>query len=310
MTLNDVAAFLMENDRYEILTHSSPDGDTLGSGYALCMALRQKGKKARVVNTDLPKDFEFLDAYVEPMDFEADKIISVDVADENLLGINKEKYQGKIDLCIDHHIRSIVNAPYKYVEGDAAANCEIIYLLLRAMDVSIDKKIADALYTGVSTDTGCFRYSNTTSRTLRIAAELMDMGADVSYINKVMFETKSKLRIELEREIYGSIEYWADGRCAVVCVDIPLKERLGYEDSIDGLAAIPRQIEGVEIGITMNEKEPNLFKISVRADEKVNASEFCARFGGGGHAAAAGCRITGSKAEVKAKLKAAVEALL
>ena len=131
-------------------------------------------------------------------------------------------------------------------------------------------------------------------------------------INKVMFDTKSKKKIMLEREAYGSLVYCAGGRCAIIAVTLETKRRLDVnDDELEGLASIPRQIEGVEIGITIREKEPDVFKISVRANERlVNAAQFCARFGGGGHAAASGCMIKGSLEEVTAKLRAAAEELL
>ena len=180
------------------------------------------------------------------------------------------------------------------------------------MGIRLDVDTAAALYTGISTDTGCFKYSNTTSKTLRIAAELLDLGVDSPAINKVMFDTKSKKKIMLEREAYGSLVYCAGGRCAIIAVTLETKRRLDVnDDELEGLASIPRQIEGVEIGITIREKEPDVFKISVRANERlVNAAQFCARFGGGGHAAASGCMIKGSLEEVTAKLRAAAEELL
>lgn len=309
--LRQVAAFLQSRDNFEILTHDYPDGDTLGSGFALCLVLQQMGKNARVITTNVPKDFTFLQQGIVPQTFEAQTIVSVDVADEKLLGSNREKYAGKIDLCIDHHMTNKVDAPLKCVDPNAAANCEILYRLFALMDVEITRAVANNLYTGISTDTGCFRYTNTTSDTLRTAAQIMDIGCDSAYINKVMFETKTKKKIALEREIYDTIEYCLRDRCAIIAVTLDMQHRLGICDGeLEGLASIPRQIEGVLIGITMREKEPNVFKVSVRSDSAVNAANFCARFGGGGHAAAAGCTVKGSLEEAKEQLKTAVKELL
>ena len=297
MKLDLVAEFLREHDNFEILTHAYPDGDTLGSGYALCLALQQLGKNARVITTDLPKDFKFLLEGVKEQSFDAQTIVSVDVADEKLLGSNKESYSGKIQLCIDHHEINRV-----------AANCEILYRLFHLMNIDITKQIANCLYTGVSTDTGCFRYTNTTAETFRIAADLLEFGADTAYINKVMFETKTKKKIALEREVYDTIEYCFDDKCAVIAVTNEMRRKLGVNDNeLEGLASIPRQIEGVLVGITMREREEGGFKVSVRSDSNVNAAEFCARFGGGGHAAAAGCTVKGSLEEAKSKLLTALE---
>ena len=179
------------------------------------------------------------------------------------------------------------------------------------MGVKLTKQLANCLYTGVSTDTGCFKYGNTTSRTLRIAADLLDTGIDAAGINKVMFDTKTKKKIRLEQEIYQGLEYCADDRCAMIAVTIDMQQRLGVrDDELEGLASIPRQIEGVEIGFTLREKEKNVFKISVRSSRNVNAAQFCAQFGGGGHAEAAGCQLSGTLEEVKATLRAAVNEVL
>lgn len=311
MSIDKAVQFLLSHDNYEILTHAYPDGDTLGSGFGLCLALQQLGKNARVVYTNLPKDFAFLTEGVKEQSFEAQTVVSVDVAGEKLLGSNKEKYQGKIDLCIDHHRISRVEAPVKYVDPEASANCEILFEMFKLMDVELAPQIANCLYTGISTDTGCFKYSNTTSKTLRIAADLLDTGIDAPLINKVMFDTKTKKKIRLEQEIYQGLEYCADDRCAMIAVTIDMQQRLGVrDDELEGLASIPRQIEGVEIGFTLREKEKNVFKISVRSSRNVNAAQFCAQFGGGGHAEAAGCQLSGTLEEVKATLKAAVNEVL
>ena len=305
------ADFLRGHNNYEILTHDYPDGDTIGSGYALCLALQQMGKNARVITTSIPNDFKFLLRGVKEQDFEAQTIVSVDVADEKLLGKNREKYEGRIDLCIDHHMTNKIEAPLKLVDAHAAANCEILYKLFRLMDIDLTRGIADCLYTGVSTDTGCFRYTNTTSETLRIAADIIDIGCDQAYINKVMFETVSRKKLALEREVYDSIEYSFEGRCAMIAVTLDTQRRLGVGDGeLEGLSSIPRRIEGVEIGMTLREKSPNEFKVSVRTNGEADAARLCETLGGGGHKAAAGCTVKGSLEEAKAILrKAAAEFL-
>ncbi len=311
MNLIDVAQFLKTHDSYNILTHAYPDGDTLGSGFALCLALRQLGKKARVITTNIPSKFVYLANTVEEQEFEAETIVSTDVAADSLLGANMSEYLGKVDLCIDHHGSNTFNAKEKYVDKNAAANCEIIYKLLVEMGVEITKPIADCLYTGISTDTGCFRYTNTTAETMRVAANLMDCGCDTAYINKAMFETKSKEKIQLEHAVYDTIKYCANGKCAIICTTLDMLKKLDVgDDEMEGLASIPRQIEGVLIGITMREKEGGFFKISVRTNENINASDFCAQFGGGGHPAAAGCSIEGDLKTVRGQLVEAVEAFL
>ncbi len=307
MNLFEVANFLKEHDNFEILTHAYPDGDTLGSGFALCLALQQMGKNVRVITTNVPSKFLYLLNGVKHQSFEVETIVSTDVASDSLLGSNMETYVGKVDLCIDHHGSNNFTAKNKYVDSSAAANCEIIYKLLVELGVDFTEEIADCLYTGISTDTGCFRYTNTTSDTMRIVASLMDLGCNSAYINKVMFETKSKEKIQLEHAVYDTIEYCADGKCAIIYTTLDMLKKLDVgDDEMEGLASIPRQIEGVLIGITMREKDGGFFKISVRTNDNINASDFCSIFGGGGHPAAGGCTIEGSLEEVKAKLKKAV----
>ena len=288
MNLYEVARFLEAHDNYDILTHAYPDGDTLGSGFALCLALRQIGKKARVITTGVPTKFTYLQKNIEEEDFTTETVVSVDVAADSLLGSNMGKYIGKVDLCIDHHGSNTFTAKEKFVDKYAAANCEILYKLFLRMHINFTKDIADCLYTGISTDTGCFRY-----------------------INKAMFETKSKNKIQLERAVYDSMTYCADGRCAIIYTTLDMLKKLNTgDDEMEGLASIPRQIEGVLIGITMREKEGGFFKISVRTNNNINASDFCSQFGGGGHPAAAGCSIEGDLETVKTTLEKAAEKFL
>lgn len=291
MTLKEVANLILQHNNFDILTHNYPDGDCIGSAFALAHALKQIGKNARVITTDRQKKFEFLfESYSAP-EFEREYVISTDVADEKLLGANRKEYKGKIDLCIDHHKSNVINAPYKYVDADSAAAGEIIYELIPLLGAEYTKEIADCLYTAISTDTGCFRYTNTTSRTMRIAAELIDLNCDSGYINKEMFETKSKARVELEREILESMIFCADDKCAIIYTTREMTEGLG-DDETEGIASIPRQIEGVKMGITVREKEKD-YKISVRTNDGVDACAFCKQFGGGGHVAASGCTLKG-----------------
>ncbi len=308
MTIKEVAELILQNNNFEILTHNYPDGDCIGCAFALALALKQIGKKARVITTDRSKKFEFIFSMYDAHEFEPEYIISTDVANEKLLGANRKAYEGKIDLCIDHHMSNCIDAPNKYVDEKAAAAGEIIFELIPLLGAEITKEIADCLYTAVSTDTGCFRYTNTTPRTMRIAAELMDLGCDSAYINKVMFETKSKARVELEREILENMIFCADNQCAIIYTTRKMTEGLG-DDETEGIASIPRQIEGVKMGITVREKE-NDYKISVRTNDDVDACAFCAKFGGGGHIAAAGCTLKGDLQSVIDKLKTAAEETL
>ena len=311
ITLNEVASLLSEHDNFKILTHNYPDGDCLGSGYALAFALRKLGKRANVaVNGKLPSKFTYLVKNYEEQDFTPDYIVSVDVAAPQLLGESVMEGVDHIDLCIDHHGTNSLEADHRYVDDTAAAAAEIIYQLLEPLGVELDEDIAAGIYTGVSTDTGCFVYTNTTARTHHIAAAVMSY-CNWQEINSINFVIKTRAKVKMERLLYKTMEFHANGKIAIVYTTLAMCEAMGTgDDEMEGLANIPRRIEGVKIGITMREKEGGVFKVSVRTNDGINASEFCQQFGGGGHPAASGCSIEGDLGTVKKKLVDAAEAFL
>lgn len=296
ITLESAAKTLLSKDKILILTHRSPDGDTIGSGYALAMALRKLGKNVKVDCTDpFPEKYSYFTDKLEKLEFDEEFVVSVDIADTKLLGEKLSDYADKIDLCIDHHGSNTKYAKEYYVEACAAAAAQVIAKLIRFMNVEFDKDIANAIYTGITTDTGCFRYTNVTAETHRIAADMIDCGAESGMINRLMFETKSRSRLEIERRVMDSIQFYLDGRCAIAYATIDMMKESGAVDNdMEGVSSLPRQIEGVMAGITLREKNNGKFKVSVRTTDELDASAICANFGGGGHKAAAGCMITGT----------------
>lgn len=311
ITLDEVAALLKENNDFKILTHIYPDGDTLGSAYALAFALRKLGKRANVaVEGKLPSKFTYMVNNYTDQDFTPGYIVSVDVAAGPLLGESVMRGVDHIDLCIDHHRTNTLKADNGYIDGDSAAAAEIIYELMGLLGVEIDEDIAGCIYTGISTDTGCFCYTNTSPRTHHIAAAVMPR-CNWREINNINFVIKSRAKMKMERMILDTMEFYSDGQCAIIYTTLAMCEALGAEDDeMEGLASIPRQIEGVKIGITMREKEGGIYKISVRTNDGIDAAEFCKQFGGGGHPSAAGCSITGDLAAVKRLLVNAAEEYL
>lgn len=285
---------LKSADNILILTHMNPDGDTLGGGYALLRALRVLGKRARVLCGDkINHKFNYLFEDIEDDSFEEQFIVSVDVAQKRLLGDSlSQQYGDKTDLAIDHHDTSRLFAKNTYCESDSASCCEIIYLIIKALGVTIDEKIASCLFTGCSTDTGCFKYSSVTPRTHRIAAELIELGARHSKINEIMFDTKTVGSINLERMCLEALEYFGNNKVAVICVTKDMLEKCGVDKSaLDGIKPLTRQIEGVEIGITVKQEDSGKIGVSLRTSEKYDAAAICAHFGGGGHIRAAGCEM-------------------
>lgn len=297
--INEVAELLNDNDCYAILTHQFPDGDTLGSAYALCEMLQQKGKKAKVlINGNMPAKFAYLEAGIDKTDFEHKTVISVDVADSKLLG-ELEVYTPQITLAIDHHETHKQFAENSYVKC-LASNCENIFELGNLLNITFTKTIANAIYTGMATDTGCFKFTNTTAETHIVAAKLMQYGCDAHKINKAMFDTVSKNKKALEAYVIGNMQYYHNDEVAFAYTTKEILKRFGVtEDQVEGISAIPRTIEGVKVGITLREKDETSFKISIRSNDNICANQICARFGGGGHKAAAGCVIEGTVEQVR-----------
>ena len=304
------AARLRAWDKILILCHTSPDGDTLGSASGLLRGLLAMGKQAWFACGDEiePKYHYLFEGLARPA-FQPEHIVSVDVATPTLLGALEKEYGGRVEMAIDHHGSHTEFAQESWIEPGAAAVCELIYLLLEELGVKLDKKIAACLYTGLSTDTGCFRYSNVTPLTHRIAASLVEAGAPAGEINRVMFECKSRAQLEAERLVMEGIAFTCGGKCAIVQVPHSVYERTGARESeLEGAASLPRQIEGVVVGVTMKEKEDGTVKASLRVNAPANAAAICEQFGGGGHVGAAGCSFAGcTLAEATAQMAAACE---
>lgn len=299
--VNQCAQLLKDNDNILILTHAHPDGDTLGCGFALCRALMKLGKICAVINSDvIPKKYDYLFDDIAPIRFKPHYVVAVDVATPNLLGDLNGQYH--IDLCIDHHGTNTEYADNLLLE-DTPAACEIMYEVIKALGVEIDSRMAGCLYTGLTTDTGCFRYASTTAKTYRAAADLIELGADNGTINRVMFETKTKTYARLERMALESMEFFENERVAVITVTQDMYKKTGSnEQETEALAPLTRQVEGVEIGITIREKTDGTCKASLRTFETVNAAELARFFGGGGHNQAAACRFACGVEEAKAQL--------
>ena len=295
LTIKQAAMMLAANKDILVLMHRSPDGDTIGCAYALCAALRKLGKRARTLCADpIPELFSYLTGNMDEQDFEPKFIVSTDIASTSLLGDALEEYKDKINLCIDHHASNTGFAEYGVVDGSAGACAIIISKLIKEMNVEPDTYIANAIFTGVSTDTGCFAFSNASAAIHRTAAEMIDAGAESAMITRRIFETKSRSRLELEKMVLESLRYFHDGKIALVTVTSEMMLHSGAaEGETEGIASIPRQIEGVMIGITVKEKGKGNYRISVRTSDGADASRICASLGGGGHKEAAGCTIGG-----------------
>lgn len=313
ITSKEAAELLLSYDNVAVLMHKSPDGDTIGCAYALCMALRKLGKKAQPFCSDaVPKKMYsyILDGF-DDQEFNIEHVVSVDIADTQLLGDKLEHFKDSIELCIDHHGSNTCFAQAGIVDPSAAACAEIVKRVIDDMGVETDSRIADAIFTAVTTDTGCFKYTSVTPATMRIGADMIEKGANAGMINRIMFDTKSRERMEAERLALDSIKFYYDDRIAVIFITKKMLEISGVEESeTDGIASIPRQIEGVLAGITIREKDNGICRISLRTVEGVDASKICSVFGGGGHKAAAGCSIKGTVGYAETEIVKAAQRII
>lgn len=309
ISVQQCCEILGEMDDIVILSHRNPDGDTLGSAFALHYILKQLGKRSRIECHDgFPKQYSYLLVDYKPEEFEPKNIVSVDIADEQLFGDKLNKYRGKVDLSIDHHDTNKHYAKNWLVNDKAAACCEIIEEICNSLEgVALTKLIANCIYTGISTDTGCFRFSNTTEHTHEVAGRMFKAGCDFATINRAMFETKSFGRIAIEREVLNTLELYFDNRCALAYITTDMLKRTGAEESeLEGVASMPREIEGVKVGLTLRERD-NGYKISVRSGDEISAALICQKLGGGGHKYAAGCFVEGDLENAKKVILNAVK---
>ena len=309
MTIKEAAAWLGSHDRYLILTHKRPDGDTIGCAAALCRGLRGLGKTAHICpGTGETHLFTpYLEGLIAPEGFQPETVVSVDIAARGLFtDTGKPWLERGIDLAIDHHHSQEFFAKETCLDDSRAACGEIIYEILQELG-QVNAETALPLYVAVSTDTGCFQYGNTTADTHRVAAALMDTGLDVFPLNKRHFRTKTWARLQVERLIVERMHRYEDGKIAVAPVSLSLLDEAGAtEEDTEDIAAFLGQIEGVETSITIRELADGGCKLSVRTSGGLNATKVCAILGGGGHAAAAGCTVDVGLKEAEEQILAAI----
>ena len=308
LTNKETADFLREHDNFLILNHRRPDGDAVGSAAALCLGLRQMGKTAHIWKNPQTTDryLPFLKDMETETVPEGATIVSVDMATEGLLPLNGGEFAGKTVLSIDHHPSNEGYAEFTNVQPQCAACGELLLEILKDLG-PITKDMAEALYLAISTDTGCFQYSNVTEGTFKAAAELKKYGAETYPINKVMFGTKSIARLRVESALTDNAEFYAGGLVGVTTITNEMLDRIGAtEDDIDDISGFPRGIEGVQIGVMIRQLREGGSKISLRTGESYNATAICGKLGGGGHKAAAGASVDGDVLEAKEKILAAI----
>lgn len=308
LSVQEAAEKLRSFDNVLILTHLRPDGDTVGCAAALCAALRQLGKTAYLLpNPELTRNCEpYFRPYAAPEGFVPEKIVSTDIAAVGLFPQNAKQYLDRVDLAIDHH-PSYENFGHASIVRPRAAACgELIYDIVRELG-PVTPEIALALYVAVSTDTGCFVYTNVTADTHRVAAALMETGIDYRAVNKIFFRTKTRKRLALEADMLNNMEFYDSGRVVLLFIPCSLMQRLNAgESDAEDLASLGGQIEGTDCAVTLRELCPDVWKLSVRTGARINATKVCSVLGGGGHAAAAGCTVELPLPQVKERILDAI----
>ena len=308
LTRAETAAFLAGNDGYLILTHRRPDGDTLGSAALLCRGLRSLGKTAHILeNPEITEKYAPLhQGLTKPAAEAGDILVAVDTASKGMLPAAFSHLADKIALRIDHHAAENYT-DWELIEPETAACGELVARVLFLMGVHLDKPMANALYIAISTDTGCFRYANTTAETFEVAAHCAYSGADLYAINQALFETRSLGRLRLEGWLIENMLFLQDGQVAICALPKSVEEKLHLtEDDLENISGFPRSIEGVKIAATIREEGENRVKISVRAVPGYDAAAICQKFGGGGHKGAAGASMRCSMDEAIDAIKEAM----
>ena len=279
----------MENDDILLLCHRDPDGDSLGSAMALYDSLTAMGKRVKVwSSTKNPKNLDYL---VRPMPgFKEKFVVAIDIASPKMIG-DGELREMHVDLCIDHHPSNPLYADYTFLV-DYAATGEAVLEVIDAFGGTVSPFGATALFTALSSDTGSFKYSNTTQRTFSYAARLLALGADTNRVRIELYESKTRAQVGVESHALCNAQYFEGGRVAIILVTLEMLKKYGADESeLEGLASKPIAIEGVDVGITIKERDDGSVRVSVRTSAVANACEICEAFEGGGHVRASGCRI-------------------
>jgi len=309
MTVSEAAAFFDARDHFSIVTHRRPDGDTLGTAALLCRGLRQLGKTAHVLeNPEITPKYAFLNEGLMKPDVEpGDTIVSVDVATTGMLPNALSHLAGKVQLRIDHHRNEDPEAENEIVDPISASCGQIVYKILQALGVTLDIPMANALYTAVATDTGCFRFSNARADTYLAAADCAKVTPNLPELNHALFGTVSLNRLRIQGWMTEHAEFLENGRICICAIPLSVEKEIGItEDDMENISGFPRSIEGVHLAYTFREEENGKVKLSVRCQPEYDASAICAKFGGGGHRGAAGASMDMPMAEAIAAVKAAL----
>ena len=314
-TFAEIGRALRDHQRFAVLSHVRPDGDALGSQLALALSLQELGKTVRVWNEDgMLEKYSFLphaELLTKPPSAkeDVDLVVTLDTAVQTRLGTALDAVgSAKMMINIDHHPSNPAYGDLVFVDPTSPATGQILFELIADQKLPLTKEIAENLYVAISTDTGSFQYPNTTARTFEIAAELIRIGVDVGRVSQLLYENYPRRRIELLRELLGTMRFEGKGRVASFSLSLEMAKRLGVlpEDN-EGLIDHLRAIQGVIVAVFFEELPDGKVRVSMRSkSEKADVCAICMKFGGGGHTLAAGARVRGTLAEVEQKVLEAI----
>ena len=306
LTLTETASRLPARESVLILLHRHPDGDAVGAGFGLKRLLETMDCTAYCVCEDeIPERLRFLTEGMQesirvenlPADFAPTRIISVDTASPAQAGTIYPLYEGRFDLMIDHHERGEMYAD-GYVDGSASSAGELVFRLSRELVrtgriAAVPAGVDHLLYASISSDTGCFRYSNASPETHRAVAELLESKPDAAEINHRLFGVKSFDLLRAEKVGFDRLRLFADGKLGIVDMPYAVKTEMGFSDEhFDTLVDIARGLQGVQVAAAIRQPtDEGLYRVSMRSSCHVDVAAVCASFGGGGHVKAAGCTI-------------------
>lgn len=295
--MNQLLNVLQQKQHILLLPHIHADGDALGSCFALAALLQDMEKQATVVLEEepLPVYDKIVGEYtLQSVSTPYDFVILVDCNDVSRLGKRADLVVGDM-ACIDHHRTTDSLPPLYYVDDTAAATGELVYSFASLLG-QIDTQTALCLYFALVSDTGCFRYSNTTPRTLRIAAELMEKGIDTVSVSRDLFETFSLKKMQYRSSCISSMQLLENNRIGICTLpyETMQKQELTMDDT-EGIANLILTIDSVVMGVYFHEREPGKWKVSLRSDESTDVARIAATFGGGGHLRAAGYSFEGTE---------------
>jgi phosphoesterase RecJ-like protein len=314
--LKEAAHFMKGHDRFLIISHVNPDGDTTSSALATALMLEQMGKTYTIVNEgETPAKFAFLPRFEQILNLSKDhvderfqSVIAVDAADSQRMGNVRHLFAQDAKIVnIDHHPTNDFFGTVNVIRTDAAATAEIMFELMEAGGFTCTQELATCLYTGLLTDTGGFRYSNTTSSVMEIAAKLLKYGVKPGEIAERCLEEITLEHVQVLRRALQSLKLTHRNLVASLRIShADLCETGATAEDASGLVNYGRNIEGVEVGISFCEHEPGVVKVSFRARSQVDVSRIAKSFGGGGHAKAAGCTLKGDLSEIEKQVFAKV----